>query len=108
MRWLKHIAIDLLATLVIAIVVFFDETALLKYVLYIYTGLMVIARLISLLNNDFRAITKRKVSEAPVWIYHFLYFLNVAFLITGRFYITGTAWAFIWAVAYYVHQKSTQ
>ncbi len=108
MRWLKHIAIDLLATLVIAIVVFFDETALLKYVLYIYTGLMVIARLISLLNNDFRAITKRKVSEAPVWMYHFLYFLNVAFLIMGHFYITGTAWAFIWAVAYYVHQKNIQ
>lgn len=108
MRWLKHIAIDLLVTLVIAIVVFFDETTLLKYVLYIYTGLMVIARLISLLNNDFRAITKRKVSEAPVWMYHFLYFLNVAFLIIGHFYITGTAWAFIWAVAYYVHQKSIQ
>jgi hypothetical protein len=105
MSWLKNSAVDLLATLVIAIVVFFDETALLEYVLYIYTGLMVLARLISLLNDDFRAITKRKVSEAPSWIYHFLYFLNVVFLITGGFYITGTSWAFIWAVAYYVYQK---
>ncbi|TVQ01219.1 MAG: hypothetical protein EA359_14195 [Balneolaceae bacterium] len=106
MRWLKHIAVDLLATLVIAIVVFFDETALLEYVLYIYTGLMVIARLISLLNTDFRAITKRKISEAPTWMYHVLYFLNVAFLIIGGFYITGTAWAFIWGVAYYVYRKN--
>ncbi len=106
MTWLKHIAIDGLATLVIAIVVFFDETALLEYVLYIYTGLMVIARLISLLSTDFRAITKRKVSEAPAWIYHLLYCLNVIFLVIGQYYITASAWTFIWAVAYYVHRKS--
>lgn len=104
MQWLKHITVDLLATLVIAIVVFF-ETALLEYVLYIYTVLMVIARSVSLLNQDFRPITKKKVSEAPVWIFHLLYFLNTAFLVYGAFYLTGAAWVYIWGVAYYVHSR---
>ncbi len=108
MQWLKHITVDLIATLVIAIVVFFDETAVLEYVLYIYTGLMVIARLISLFSRDFQAVTKRKVSEAPVWMYHALYFLNVAFLIYGAFYLTGTAWLFIWGVACHVHRQTKQ
>jgi hypothetical protein len=108
MQWLKHITVDLIATLVIAIVVFFDETALLEYVLYIYTGLMVIARLISLFSQDFQAITKRKVSEAPAWIYHLLYFLNVVFLFYGTYYITGAAWTFIWGVAFYVHLQTKQ
>lgn len=105
MQWLKNIAVDLLATLVIAIVVFFD-TLLLEYVLYIYTVLMVIARLVSLLNSDFRSITRKKITEAPQWIYHLLYALNVAFLAYGGFYLTGAAWVFIWGVAWYVYSRN--
>jgi hypothetical protein len=108
MQWLKHITVDIIATLVIAIVVFFDETTLLEYVLYIYTALMVFARLISLFSRDFQAITKRKVTEAPSWMYHTLYFLNVAFLFFGAYYITGAAWAFIWGVAFYVYLQTKQ
>lgn len=105
MRWLKQITIDLLATLVIAIVVFF-ETAFLEYVVYIYTGLMVLARIITLISGNFRKVAKKKVSEAPVWIYHLLYFLNTAFLFFGEFYYTAAGWVFIWLIATYVHRLS--
>lgn len=106
MQWLKHITVDLIATLVIAIVVFFDATVVLEYVLYIYTALMVLARLFTLFNQNFRSITKRKTKSAPNWMYHVLYLLNVAFLAYGMYYITAAGWVFIWAVAHYVHSRS--
>lgn len=104
MKWLKHITIDLLATLVIVIVVFY-ETTLLEYVLYIYTGLMVIARLFSFFRIDIRAVTKQKMNEAPVWIYHVLYLLNVTILLFGHFYITASCWLLIWIAAGIVYYK---
>lgn len=105
MQWLKQIVVDILATLVIALVVFFDSSPVLEYVVYIYTGLMVLARAFTLFSQNFRAITKKKVAEAPVWIYHLLYFLNTAILIFGTYYIVSVGWAFIWFVAAYVHKS---
>lgn len=109
MKWLKGIILDIAATLIIAIVVFFEETALLEYVVYIYTGLLAIARFFTLISRDMRSITQRSVSEAPIFVYHLLYLLNVLFLFYGAFYITASVWIFIWAVATYVHsQQSTR
>lgn len=107
MQWLKHITIDLIATIVIAIVVFFEETVVLEYVLYIYTALMILARAFTLFNQNFRSITKRKTESAPSWMYHILYFFNVAFLVFGMYYLTAAGWVFIWAVAYYVHRQQS-
>jgi len=107
MQWLKHITVDLIATIIIAIVVFFDTTIVLEYVLYIYTGLMVIARLFTLLNKNFRSITKKKTTSAPNWMYHVLYFLNILFLTLGMYFITAAGWVFIWGVAYYVYKQSS-
>ncbi len=105
MQWLKHVTVDLIATIVIALVVFFDETMVLEYVLYTYTVLMVLARSFTLFSSDFRQITRKKVSEAPDWIYHILYALNVIFLSFGAFYLTAAAWVFIWGVAAYISQR---
>lgn len=107
MQWLKNITVDLLATLVIALVVFFDTGELLEYVVYIYTGLMVAARSVTLISKNFRVITRKKVTDAPVWMYHLLYLLNTAFLTFGEYYITAALWVFIWGVAYYVYTKQT-
>ena len=107
MSWLKHVIIDLLATLVILIVVF-HETTLLEYVLYIYTGLMVLARSSSFFRIDMRAITKEKHNVAPLWIYHLLYFLNVSILLFGQFYITSLFWLFIWVAAAIVYYKDNK
>lgn len=107
MQWLKQITVDFLATLVIALVVYFN-TVYLEYVVYIYTALLAIARVISLVNRNFRKITKKSVSEAPEWVYHLLYFLNTAFLTVGEYYITAAVWFFIWMVAFYVHRFSNK
>lgn len=105
MQWLKHVTVDLIATIVIAIVVFFEETLMLEYVLYTYTVLMVLARAFTLFSSDFRAITRKKITEAPNWIYHILYALNVIFLAYGTYFLTAAAWVFIWGVAAYIAQR---
>lgn len=104
MMWLKHVTVDILATLVIAIVVFF-ETALLEYVLYVYTGLMIIARSLAFFRIDLRAVTKKKVEEAPIWIYHLLYVANISILLYGLFYITAISWIYIYLTAMFVYYK---
>ena len=104
MMWLKHLTVDILATLIITIVVFF-ETALLEYVLYIYTGLMVVARSLAFFRIDLRAVTKKKVEEAPIWIYHLLYIVNITILFYGLFYITAISWAYIYLSAMFVYYK---
>ena len=104
MQWLKKIAVDLLAILVIALAVFYSSNFL-NYVVYTYTGLLVVARLFSLISGNFRAITEKKVAEAPIWVYHTMYAINVLILTLGQWYLTAAGWVFIWAAAYYVHQK---
>ncbi|MEX0662319.1 MAG: hypothetical protein WD381_06505 [Balneolaceae bacterium] len=106
MQWLKNIVVDLLTTIVIALAVFYEETTL-TYIVYAYTILMCIARLASLLSRNFQKITQRKVSEAPIWVYHLLYFLNVLILGLGMWFITAAGWIFIWGVAAYVHKRQS-
>ena len=104
MQWLKQIVIDLLAIVVIALAVFYDSSYL-EYVVYIYTGLMVIARLFSLLSENFSAITQKKMADTPVWVYHLIYLINVGILISGGWYYTTIGWIFIWIAATIAHNR---
>lgn len=103
-QWLKEVLVDLIATAVITAVVFFG-TPYLEYAVYIYTALMALARSLTLLNRNFRDLTARKASEAPAWVFHILYLLNVAILTYGSYYITAAIWIYIWAAAYYVYRE---
>lgn len=104
MQWFKHIVVDLLAIIVIALAVFYHSNYL-SYVVYTYTALLVVARLFSLISENFRAITQKKISEAPLWVYHTMYFANVLILLIGQWYITAAGWVFIWAAATIVQKK---
>ena len=104
MQWFKYIIVDLLAIVVIALAVFYDSNYL-SYVVYTYTALLVIARAFSLVSENFRAITKKKVTEAPLWVYHTMYFANVLILLIGQWYITAAGWLFIWIAATIVQSK---
>lgn len=106
MEWIKQILVDLLALVVIALAVFYEHTVL-TYIVYIYTFLMVLARLFSLVSGNFRAITEKKVSTAPIWVYHLIYAASTAILLYGRWYIAAAGWLFIWITAIIVHRKKT-
>lgn len=104
MEWIKQLIVDLLAILVIAVAVIYEQTVL-TYVVYIYTSLMVFARLFSLFSGNFRAITKKKGSEAPIWVYHLIYASSSALLFYGQWYITAAGWIFIWVAAIITYHK---
>lgn len=104
MQWLRQIIVDLLAIVVIALAVFYDAD-ILTYVVYIYTCLMVVARTFALFSENFRSITKKNVSEAPLWVYHVIYLLSVLILAIGQWYVTAAGWIYIWAVAAYIHKQ---
>ena len=104
MQWLKHIVLDLFAIIVIALAVFYERNFL-SYVVYTYTALLVIARFFSLISENFSAITKKKVSEAPLIVYHLIYFVNVLILALGQWYITAAGWVFIWIAAAIVQKR---
>lgn len=105
MHWIKNTIVDLLTIPVIALSVFYDSN-ILTYVVYIYTGLMVIARLFSLSSSNFRAITRKKVENAPLWVYHLIYLLNVIILTAGQWFIVAACWMFIWIAAVFVYKKN--
>lgn len=104
MEWIKQITVDLLALIIIAVAVIYEQTVL-SYIVYIYTSLIVLARLFSLYSDNFRAVTEKKVSEAPIWVYHLIYAASSAILLYGRWYATAAGWLFIWAAAVIVQRK---
>ena len=106
MEWIKQVIVDLLAILVIAVAVFYEQTVL-TYTVYIYTSLMVLARLFSLVSSNFRTITKKKGIEAPIWVYHLIYAGSSAILFYGQWYITAAGWLFIWIAAIITYRKQT-
>lgn len=107
MNWLKNAIVDLLTIPVIALAVFYSSSFL-SYVVYIYTSLMVVARLFSLSSSNFRSITRKKISDAPLWVYHLIYLINIAILLAGSWFITAAGWIFIWAAAVIVYKKGEQ
>lgn len=105
MKWIKQIIVDLVALIIIGVTVFFYEQTALVYAVYVYTMLMALARLFSLFSGNLRAITERKSSEAPLWVYHLIYAATSATLLFGQWYITGASWLFIWGAAIISHRK---
>lgn len=95
---IKSIAIDLLSVCLVAGAVF-TEPLYLDIAVYIYTGLMVLARLVSLISSNFRQIADKKKKEGPDWVYHLVYFFNTALLLYGGWWITSAGWVFIWIAA---------
>ena len=106
MQWIKQIIVDLIALVFIATTVY-TQQIILTYIVYVYTFLMAAARLFSLFSGNFRAITERNVSEAPLWVYHLIYGATVVTLFAGHWYITGAAWILIWVSAVYAYKKSS-
>lgn len=104
MDWLKEIVVDVFALVIIAFTVFYNQI-ILTYVVYTYTVLMVLARLFSLLSENFEAITQKKVSQAPIWVYHLIYAVTIIVLLYSKWYITAAGWGFIWISAVIAHKK---
>lgn len=105
MDWIKQVIVDIGAFIVIVLAVI-TGLSFLAYVVYTYTILMALARLLSILSGNVRAISKKEGSvSVPTWVYHILYALSFLTLLLSGWYYTSAGWAFIWIAAIIAHKK---
>lgn len=104
MDWIKQVIVDIGAFIVIIIAVSTDNTYL-AYVVYSYTILMALARLLSLLSSNLRSLSIKGSATVPVWFYHITYAATLLLLLVFEWYITSAGWIFIWIAAIIAYKK---
>ncbi len=104
MGWIKDIITDIIVTSTIIIAVFWEHEVLTGVVLG-YSVLMLVAKIIVYFGDQHLRMLKKVKSDAPKWISHLLYGLNVAFLVYFKWWYTGGTWVLIWVVSWASQRK---
>lgn len=98
MEWLKSVTIDILVTILIAVFVL-TNAVWAKWVILIYTPLMLLLKLLVLGAGSLVQFQKKGTPEAPSLFYHFLYGVNVLLLLIERWWLMVALWAAIWILS---------
>jgi len=102
-NWLKDALLDVLA-LVLIIVYSITQNNVLEIVLWVYTALLLLSKILFLSTNFFHA--KADKSKVPDYFYHIIYFLSLASLVYSSNYFLLSAWAIIWILSAYPKIKA--
>lgn len=98
MKWLKNVVIDIAVTLV-ALAYAFWEPDWAKWVLMIYTPLMVFVKGIAMANPMMASMASKQRDEVPFWFHHVLYATCVLSLLTVQWYLMAGLWIAIWLMS---------
>ena len=98
MSWLKHVLIDIVATLVI-LVAAVGEAAWAEWIVLIYTPLMLLLKIVALVGERFMRQFQREETDVPRWFYHLLYGINTGVLFLYGWWLVGGQWAMIWILS---------
>lgn len=93
MSWLKHVLIDLLITLCVVLATF-GAIVWAKWVVWIYTPLMVLLKLGAL-----GAKLPQPKDGPPDGFFHVLYGVNLAILLWHAWWWVAAGWAAIWVLS---------
>ena len=104
MSWLKDVIVDIVTTLVIIAAVLFPN-AILSGIVWGYTGLMLLVKLIVVWGDGFRNLMKKSKTEAPEWFSHLLYAINTGLLLGFQWWYAGAGWALIWLLSYLTQRQ---
>lgn len=104
MSWLKDVIVDIAVSIFIVSAVLLQDPWM-RYVIWAYTGLMLIAKLVVLTGDSFSQIAKKARSDAPDWFSHLLYAVNTIALFVGQWWYAAVAWALIWLFSYLAQRK---
>ncbi|MBO6574149.1 MAG: hypothetical protein JJ896_01935 [Rhodothermales bacterium] len=100
MGWIRHVVIDIAVTLLIAYVAFAGQAWAL-WVVWIYTGLMLLLKLGAVAGN-----VPVRSQGVPTWFFHVLYAANVGLLLyAGQLWAAG-GWAVIWVLSMIAEARS--
>ena len=102
MSWIKNAIVDIAITVLIAVMVFTDLNWV-YWVLVIYTGFMVLIKVVGLIGPAM----KSKVTDEtpPTWFYHLLYAVNVALLAWCQCWMLAAGWVVIWLLSFRYQRK---
>ena len=104
MSWIKEVLVDLAVTVfIIAAVLLADPW--MKYVIWVYTGIMLITKTIVLSSDNFMQIVDKSKNNAPDWFAHLLYAINTLVLLLFSWWYAAAGWATIWLFSYLTQKK---
>jgi hypothetical protein len=108
MSWIKNALIDIGVTVLIVLTAVLDLTWT-RWVVLIYTPLMLIMKIVAFLGSASLGTLQRKSDGVPTWFYHVLYAVNVgvmagyAYLSAGvparHGWMLAAGWALIWILS---------
>lgn len=91
--------IDILITICIISTLFTDYEAVVIGI-YIYTSLILLARLISFFSKNFSQIANKGKNTIPNAVYHLLYLINTSILLYTQEWILSGLWFLVWVLAW--------
>jgi len=104
MSWLKDVIVDIAATIVIIATVL-TGNSIFGGIVWGYTGILLLAKLIPLLGDGFQYMMKKSKTDAPEWFSHLLYAANTGFLLYFQWWYAGAGWGVIWLLSYLTQRK---
>jgi len=107
-NWFNQVILDVLVTCLVVISTFWMPP-LLRYLLYGYSGLLLLMRVVTLFNNGLGTpVIKKARQQVPDWFYHVNYFICTAILFITMEYVLGGMWAAIWLLSWISTLKSSR
>ncbi len=107
MSWLKDVIVDIAATILIIATVL-TSNSILSGILWGYTGLMLVVKIVAYSADSFSTIANKAKTEAPEWFSHLLYAINTIVLLSFQWWYAGVGWAIIWGLSYLTQRKLNQ
>lgn len=96
MKWISQVIVDLIV-LITTIAYLFISSEVLYYILWGYTALMLLSRILYYFVDFLRL--KAKNTDVPLWFYHLNYALISIALASSASYYLMTAWILIWILS---------
>lgn len=103
MNWIKEVIVDILVTIFVA-VAFWLSDPWMWWVIIVYTGLLLIAKVFVLGGDGFLS-RSQKSQQAPECFLHILYAINVALLAAAGWWFLMAGWCLIWLLSYWGQRK---
>lgn len=104
MSWIKEVIVDLAVTVFIIAAVLLSDPWM-KYIIWAYTGIMLITKTIVLSSDNFMQIVDKSKNNAPDWFAHLLYAVNTLVLLFFSWWYAAAGWAIIWLFSYLTQRK---
>ncbi len=106
MNWIKEVIVDIAVTLFIIAAVLLEDPWM-KYIIWIYTGLMLLTKTLVITRDSFAQLASKAKTNAPDWFSHLLYATNTIVLYAFQWWYAAAGWTLIWLFSYLSERRLT-